>query len=96
MTYPKAVCGHFLSVKAFTENVKRMENHGERIIKYTESVLRFCLSRVGNRQGAEDLAAEIILYALDGLEKYEIKSLDAWVMARRAQPMRALFPVEKQ
>jgi DNA-directed RNA polymerase specialized sigma24 family protein len=73
-----------------------MENHGERIIKYTESVLRFCLSRVGNRQGAEDLAAEIILYALDGLEKYEIKSLDAWVMARRAQPMRALFPVEKQ
>ncbi len=49
------------------------------ILKYVEPILRFCQKRLCNRHDAEDLASEIILHILSGMEKYEIKSLDAWV-----------------
>lgn len=56
-----------------------MEKFEKEIVNYIEPVLRFCLSRVYNRSDAEDLASEIILYAIEGVGKYEIRSLDAWV-----------------
>lgn len=49
------------------------------IIRFIEPVYRFCLHRVNNRTDAEDLASEIVLHVLDGLSKYEITSLEAWV-----------------
>ena len=49
------------------------------ILKYVEPILRFCQKRLSNRHDAEDLASEIIECILSGMEKYEIKSLDAWV-----------------
>ena len=49
------------------------------LIRFVEPVLRFCLARVSSRSDAEDLAGEIMLHALEGLRKYEVGSLDAWV-----------------
>ena len=49
------------------------------ILKYVESILRFCKKRLNNSYDAEDLAGDIILHVLSGMKKYEIKSLDAWV-----------------
>lgn len=49
------------------------------IIPYVEPIFRFCCKRLGNRYDAEDLASEIICHILDGMGKYEITSLDAWV-----------------
>jgi len=49
------------------------------ILRFVEPVYRFCLHRIRRRQDAEDLAGEIILHVLEGLEKYDIRSLDAWV-----------------
>ncbi|MFR1843076.1 MAG: RNA polymerase sigma factor, partial [Oscillospiraceae bacterium] len=49
------------------------------IIRFIEPVYRFCLHRVSNRMDAEDLASEIIFHVLDGLNKYNIASLEAWV-----------------
>lgn len=51
----------------------------DEIIRFIEPVYQFCLHRISNRCDAEDLSCEIILYVLDGLNKYEIQSLDAWV-----------------
>lgn len=56
-----------------------MEERQKEIIRFVEPVFRFCLRRVNNRQDAEDLASEIILHVLDGMGKYEIRSLEAWV-----------------
>ena len=50
-----------------------------RIIPYVEPIFRFCRKRLNNPLDAEDLAGEILCYALEGLRKYEIKSLDAWI-----------------
>ena len=50
-----------------------------KIIPYVEPVFRFCCKRVSNRHDAEDLASEIICHVLDGMNKYKIESLDAWV-----------------
>lgn len=50
-----------------------------KIIPYIEPIFRFCCKRLSNRYDAEDLASEIICYILDGMKKYKIESLDAWV-----------------
>lgn len=52
---------------------------GNDILPFVEPVYRFCCKRLSNRQDAEDLAGEIFLYLLDGIGKYRIESLDAWV-----------------
>lgn len=49
------------------------------ILRYVEPILRFCKRRFSNSHDAEDLASEIILHALSGMQKYKIESLDAWV-----------------
>lgn len=49
------------------------------ILPYVEPIFRFCCKRLSNRHDAEDLASEIICYALEGMKKYNIESLDAWV-----------------
>ena len=49
------------------------------ILRYVEPILRFCKRRLNNSHDAEDLASEIILHILSGMQKYKIKSLDAWV-----------------
>ncbi|MDD4492961.1 MAG: sigma-70 family RNA polymerase sigma factor [Eubacteriales bacterium] len=49
------------------------------IIRFIEPVYHFCLHRVSSRADAEDLASEIMLHVLDGLTKYKITSLEAWV-----------------
>ncbi len=51
----------------------------ELIIPYVEPIFRFCCKRLSNRHDAEDLAGEIICHILDGMNKYKIESLDAWV-----------------
>ncbi|MBQ8448477.1 MAG: sigma-70 family RNA polymerase sigma factor [Clostridia bacterium] len=50
-----------------------------KIIPYIEPIFRFCCKRLSNRYDAEDLASEIICHVLDGMNKYQIESLDAWV-----------------
>lgn len=50
-----------------------------RIIPYIEPIYRFCYKRLSNRYDAEDLSSEIICHILDGMKKYKIESLDAWV-----------------
>lgn len=49
------------------------------IIPYIEPIFRFCCKRLSNRYDAEDLSSEIICHILDGMKKYKIESLDAWV-----------------
>ncbi|HKM33997.1 MAG TPA: sigma-70 family RNA polymerase sigma factor [Lachnospiraceae bacterium] len=50
-----------------------------KIIPYIEPIFRFCCKRLSNRYDAEDLASEIICHVLEGLKKFQIDSLDAWV-----------------
>lgn len=50
-----------------------------KVIPYIEPIFRFCCKRLSNRYDAEDLAGEIICHILDGMSKYQIESLDAWV-----------------
>ena len=52
---------------------------GKVLIPYIEPVYRFCHHRLDNWHDAEDLAGEILLHILDGIGKYEIESLEAWV-----------------
>ncbi len=52
---------------------------GKDIIPYIEPIFRFCCKRLRNRCDAEDLSSEIICHILDGMERYNIDSLDAWV-----------------
>lgn len=52
---------------------------GNDIIPYIEPIFRFCCKRLRNRCDAEDLSSEIICHILDGLGRYNIDSLDAWV-----------------
>lgn len=49
------------------------------IIPYVEPIFRFCRARLSSRYDAEDLASEILCHVLDGMRKYDIRSLDAWV-----------------
>lgn len=66
----------------------------DEILPYVEPIFRFCRHRLSNRYDAEDLASEILCHVLDGMGKYEIKSLDAWVW-RIAHNRYARF-IEKQ
>ncbi len=50
-----------------------------KIIPYIEPIFRFCRKRLSNPYDAEDLAGEILCHVLDGMGKYNIASLDAWV-----------------
>ena len=50
-----------------------------KIIPYIEPIFRFCCKRLNSRYDAEDLSSEIICHILDGMKKYKIESLDAWV-----------------
>ena len=50
-----------------------------KIIPYIETIFRFCCKRVSNRHDAEDLASEILCHVLEGMDKYRIESLDAWI-----------------
>ncbi len=56
-----------------------MKENEKEIVRFVEPVLRFCLSRISNRADAEDLAGEIMLHVVNGVRKYEITALDAWV-----------------
>ena len=49
------------------------------ILKFVEPILCYCKRRLSNSHDAEDLASEIILHVLSGMQKYKIESLDAWV-----------------
>lgn len=49
------------------------------ILPYIEPIFRFCSKRMNNHHDAEDLTSEIVYYILDGMKKYKIESLDAWV-----------------
>ena len=51
----------------------------EKILPYIEPIFRFCCRRLNSRYDAEDLSGEIICHILDGMKKYKIESLDAWV-----------------
>ena len=51
----------------------------DKIIPYIEPIFRFCCKRLSNRCDAEDLASEIICHVIEGMNKYQIESLDAWV-----------------
>jgi len=53
-----------------------MENE---IVKYLEPIFRFCIKRLNNRHDAEDLASEIMVHILDGINKYHVESLEKWV-----------------
>ena len=50
-----------------------------KIIPYVEPIFRFCCRRLSNRYDAEDLASEIVCHVLEGMKKYRIESLDAWI-----------------
>lgn len=52
---------------------------GNDMIPFIEPIFQFCYQRLRNRYDAEDLASEILCYSLDGIGKYKIESLDAWV-----------------
>ncbi len=52
---------------------------GQEIIPYIEPIFRFCHHRLDNWHDAEDLAGEILMHILDGMRKYQIESLEAWV-----------------
>lgn len=52
---------------------------GNEILPFVEPIYRFSYRRLSDRQEAEDLAGEILLYVLEGLGKYRIESLEAWV-----------------
>ncbi|MBQ4575024.1 MAG: RNA polymerase sigma factor [Clostridia bacterium] len=49
------------------------------ILRFVDPLLRFCIKRTSNRTDAEDLASDILLCVLEGMGKYEIASLDAWI-----------------
>lgn len=50
-----------------------------RVIPYIEPIFHFCCKRLSNRYDAEDLASEIVCHVLEGMKKYKIESMDAWV-----------------
>ncbi len=50
-----------------------------KIIPYIEPIFRFCYKRLSNYYDAEDLASEIVCHVLEGMKKYRIEFLDAWV-----------------
>jgi len=53
--------------------------NGEEILPFVEPIYRFSCKRLSNRQDAEDLSGDILLHVLDGMGRYQIESLEAWV-----------------
>lgn len=53
--------------------------NGNDILPFLEPIYRFCYHRLSNRYDAEDLASEIVCHVLDGMSKYEIRSLEGWI-----------------
>ena len=49
------------------------------IVQYIEPVFRFCAKRLQNRHDAQDLASEIMVHVLSGIQKYQIDSLEKWI-----------------
>lgn len=49
------------------------------IIPFIEPIFRFCYHRLNSRFDAEDLASEIFCHVLEGVNKYKIESLEAWI-----------------
>lgn len=49
------------------------------ITPFIEPVFHFCLKRLNSRYDAEDLASEIMVHVLNGLNKYKIESIEGWV-----------------
>lgn len=49
------------------------------ILPYIEPIFRFCCKRLASRYDAEDLSSDILCHILDGMKRYRIESLDAWV-----------------
>ncbi|MCL1787783.1 MAG: sigma-70 family RNA polymerase sigma factor [Defluviitaleaceae bacterium] len=49
------------------------------ILPYLDPIFHFCLKRLNSRHDAEDLAGEIVLHVLTGIEKYQITNLEKWV-----------------
>ncbi|MDL2287581.1 sigma-70 family RNA polymerase sigma factor [Eubacteriales bacterium OttesenSCG-928-G02] len=49
------------------------------LVKYIKPIYSFCMKRLNNLHDAEDLTNEILLHILEGVKKYEITSLNAWV-----------------
>lgn len=72
---------HYKGVIMIATQKKRGGEHldANRIIPYIEPIFRFCCKRLSNHYDAEDLASEIICHILDGMNKYQIESLNAWV-----------------
>ncbi|MCL2284982.1 MAG: hypothetical protein FWC32_01295 [Firmicutes bacterium] len=48
-------------------------------VRFIEPIFHFCVKRLNSRHDAEDLASEIMVHVLNGLQKYEIDSLEKWV-----------------
>jgi len=51
----------------------------DEIVEYIEPIFNFCVRRLNTRHDAEDLASEIMVHVLNGVQKYEIDSLEKWV-----------------
>ncbi len=66
-------------VKAFTKQTENPQMDGNDVLKYVEPIYHFCLRRIANRVEAEDLASEIILHILDGVNHFQITFFEAWV-----------------
>ena len=56
-----------------------MKINQNEIVRFIEPIFHFCVKRLNSRHDAEDLASEIIVHILNGLQKYEIDSLEKWV-----------------
>lgn len=51
----------------------------DKIIPYIEPIFRFCCKRLSDYHDAEDLASEIVCQILEGMDRYQIDSFEAWV-----------------
>ena len=71
--------GHARRLFCCPKNGKEKNLDENKIIPYIEPIFRFGYKRLSNRYDAEDLASEIICHILEGMNKYQIESLDAWV-----------------
>ncbi|MFA6110352.1 MAG: sigma-70 family RNA polymerase sigma factor [Candidatus Latescibacterota bacterium] len=63
----------------------------EEVTAYCEPIYRFCASRLGYAQAAEDLAQEILAEALEGLERHPVENLEAWIWTVARNRLRRLF-----
>jgi RNA polymerase sigma-70 factor (ECF subfamily) len=71
--------------KSISEMVARAKEDPVRFAplyqRFIEPVYRYLYSRVGNRQDAEDLAAQTFLSALQALPRYRHRNFSAWLFS---------------